>query len=348
MKTIKGLILLSTLLTINLIAKAQSTGHEEHDSSSQMSILDTLSGSKSDKEIVQVIVNADTIVRVDSSGKTFIDTTVINIGKIQIILRTTEDGNNEIVVESNAGEDNHVISIGSNSGDSINIYQYKGEHNDSDIPVQCDRKTLKNFKSRSMLLDLGINTLLFNNTLQMPVDYKGLNMNPGKSINVKLHLFRQRVNLINHHLNLMYGLSLDMHNYRFSDPYNLKPRMDSVSLKVLDNSVRKSKLSDVWIELPVLLNFESNPWDSDRSFRINVGAYAGYLLGAHTKVKMADKTKIKERDDFNMQKFRYGLTGQIGYGWFNVFADYALTDFFNPGEGPILTPFTVGITLIGF
>ncbi len=347
MKTIKGLILLSTMLTIHLISKAQNIEIETSGNEVKISNPDTIPESNLEKDAIQVIVKTDTIIKVDSSGKMQIDTTVINIGKVQIILRTSEEGNSEI--EINEDGDTQIISIPGEDPDNASDYDFDCKHDGSSYNDEnCKHHGLKNFKSRIGLLDLGVNTLLYNSTFQMPTEYKGLDMNPGKSINVKLHLFRQRVNLIAHHLNLMYGLTLDMHNYRFADAYNLESRMDSVTLKVLDNSIRKSKLSDAWIELPVMLNIETNPWDTDKSFRINAGAYAGYLLGAHSKVKLADKIKIKEKDDFNMQKFRYGLIGQIGYGWFNVFADYSLTSFFNPEEGPVVTPITFGISVVGF
>ncbi len=340
MKTIKVLILVSLLLTMSLILHGQTRytlhtiqGEDDQYRIEMIAVVkDTLPENEDTTVNVVVSINADTL-EVDTA-LIKIDTTEIQVGNIKIIIRTSENGGKAEVINIEGLEDS-ILQEGQDkiSGALSNVKE---------------KRKLKNLKTRTMMLDLGVNGYLYNNSLQLPAGYKSMDLNPGKSINVKLHLFRQRLNLVNHNLNLMYGLTLDMHNYRFMDNYTLAPRMDTVTPLLLDGGIRKTKLADTWLELPVLLNIETNPWNTDRSFRINAGAYAGYLLEAHTKVRKTDKSKIKEKDDFNMQKFRYGVIGQVGYGWFNVFADYSLTDLFNPGEGPVLTPFTVGLVIIGF
>ena len=97
-----------------------------------------------------------------------------------------------------------------------------------------------------------------------------------------------------------------------------------------------------------MLNFESKPRKLKHSFHLSAGAFGGVLIASHTKVKTETEKKIKARDDFNLNKIRYGVSGQIGYGWFNIYANYALNGMFTDGEGPALTPFSVGISIIGF
>ena len=60
-----------------------------------------------------------------------------------------------------------------------------------------------------------------------------------------------------------------------------------------------------------------------------------------------DTKKEKDKQDFNVNPFRVSLTARMGYGWFNVFATYSLTQLFEDGRGPELYPFTIGITLLG-
>jgi hypothetical protein len=61
--------------------------------------------------------------------------------------------------------------------------------------------------------------------------------------------------------------------------------------------------------------------------------------------------KFKNKQDFNLNPFRYGATLRIGAGNFGVFGYYSLTPIFRDKEGPNqaeLTNFTVGLTLAGF
>jgi hypothetical protein len=39
---------------------------------------------------------------------------------------------------------------------------------------------------------------------------------------------------------------------------------------------------------------------------------------------------------------------RAGYRWINVFATYEITPLFKDEKGPVLTPFTVGFTLLQF
>jgi hypothetical protein len=39
---------------------------------------------------------------------------------------------------------------------------------------------------------------------------------------------------------------------------------------------------------------------------------------------------------------------RVGYGKFNVYAEYGLSEMFRNGRGPELYPFSAGVTLIPF
>ncbi len=278
------------------------------------------------------------------------DSTVIHVGEIKVVMREDESGKLSVKIKGKAGE--HEILT---DKDNIRI----NEHGNIEIEEECGDKTivaeirkedeLPILKTRSMLLDIGISGYLNEvGSPNPPTSMPELKLNYGKSINVQLHLFRSRLSLIRHHLNMFYGLSLDFNNYRFADDYTLTPDVAYVTPVATEDPARKSKLSNTYLKLPVMLNFESNPHELKRSFHFSAGAYGSVLLTAHTKVKTETLKKIKVRDDFNLSQLAYGLTGQIGYGWFNIYANYALNTMFNKGEGPSVNPFSIGISLIGF
>jgi len=112
----------------------------------------------------------------------------------------------------------------------------------------------------------------------------------------------------------------------------------------------KTKLAANYFDIPVELRFKSS--NNDRTaFRIAIGAKVGVLFNAHSKIKFIEDgfvRKIKSRDDFGLNQFRYGIIGRIGFSYFNLFGYYSLSSLFKSGKGPELTPFMFGITLSNF
>lgn len=87
---------------------------------------------------------------------------------------------------------------------------------------------------------------------------------------------------------------------------------------------------------------------SRKGFRFGVGGYAGLRIGSHTKFKYkenGDKEKDKERDNFFLENFRYGLRAQVGWKGIELFGMYDLNNVFSAGRGPELNAITFGITL---
>ncbi len=289
-------------------------------------------------------VSPDTVKNEGSTVEKKIDTTVIDIPGFKIVIRESDDDDVEVRVE--------------NKKDGGVVYEERVEGDEDDDSFDFDfdsedfmgkkEKELKNVKTRFVLLELGLNGYINDGTLSTPTGYQNLELQYSKSINVNLHLFRQRVNLIRHHVNLMYGLGFEFNDYRFANDVTLVEEQPELTFDPLDEPLKKSKLAATYLNLPLMVNFETNPADKKQSFRLSAGGFAGVLLGARTKYKTEANRKVKVRDDYNLNNFRYGLTGGIGYGWFNLYANYALSDMFAENQGPVVQPFNVGLVIIGF
>ncbi|MEZ4888615.1 MAG: outer membrane beta-barrel protein [Chitinophagales bacterium] len=247
------------------------------------------------------------------------DSTRLKIGGLKIIIKDKDDG----------GE--------------MEIYSDKSD-GDYDNKKDCNGKV----RTRYFMLDLGFNTYLSDGSFNLPSELNDLDLDYGKSLNVNLHLFRQRIGLIGNNLNFMYGLELAWNNYHFENDITLIH--DADALMIVDNNIdfKKNKLATTYLQMPVLFNIETNPRQPEKSFRISGGAYGGLLLGARTKQKSSENGKVKIKDDFNINKFRYGVIGQVGIGPVNFYVDYALNSLFKDGEGPDLRPLSIGFTLIPF
>jgi hypothetical protein len=199
------------------------------------------------------------------------------------------------------------------------------------------------------MLDLGINVLTRQGDFQIGDAGAPFNeLRYGRSMNLDMHIFRQRASLVKNVFNLEYGLTFSWYNYAFQDDVVLTPRADEFAFGISDDPLRKSKLSATYLTLPLMLNIETNPDKRSQSFRLSAGMTGGIRIASRTKIKTEEKSKTKQRDNFNLNDFRYGPMVRIGYGWFNLYAQYALSDFFASGEGPQLNAFTAGISLRAF
>ena len=118
-----------------------------------------------------------------------------------------------------------------------------------------------------------------------------------------------------------------------------------------DWSVKKSKLTSLYLTVPLLLEFQIPVKYKTRRVHMSAGVVGGLRLGSHTKIKYksnGNKHKDKDHDDFNLNTLRYSAQVRVGYRSLNFFATYGLNGLFEKNDGPELDPFTVGITLITF
>jgi hypothetical protein len=83
------------------------------------------------------------------------------------------------------------------------------------------------------------------------------------------------------------------------------------------------------------------------------------LFDSFTKIKYTQDgvtKKLKDKQNYNLNPFRYGVTLRVGAGNFTVYSYYSLSTLFKEGKGPNdgngaysdITNFTVGISLAAF
>ena len=120
--------------------------------------------------------------------------------------------------------------------------------------------------------------------------------------------------------------------------------------------LKKNKLALNYLEVPIELRMRTRPNKKGNSFKVALGFKGGWMFDAHTKVKYEvnkvseDGTitkKVKEKNIENIFKFRYGPTFRIGYSSINLIAYYGLSGVFEDGQGPDVTPFSIGISFNG-
>ena len=189
--------------------------------------------------------------------------------------------------------------------------------------------------------------------MEVPKGYDYLDLNFSKSYTIALNLLEQNFNLIGQKLGITTGLGFQWYRYRFEDNAVLLSNQSYVNGFIDTSSARsyeKSRLSYSMLNIPLILEFQTNPNHGSRSFHINGGVIFGLKLGSHTKTVYDDgaETKTKVYDDFNLNPIRLDATVGIGYGFINLFGSYSLTTLFKDKKGPEMYPATIGIQLINW
>lgn len=149
--------------------------------------------------------------------------------------------------------------------------------------------------------------------------YKLIN---GKSSNVNIWLFMQKLNLISHVVNLKYGLGLEMYNFRYDTRLSFRKEPQPF---VFNDSISfsKNKLYVEYLTVPFMLNFNTTP-DSRRGLSFSAGVSAGYLLGSRNKQISSERGKQKYKADFDFEPWRLAAVGEIGLGPVRLYGTYSL------------------------
>ncbi len=215
------------------------------------------------------------------------------------------------------------------------------------ITEEIDERYVDPFETEWWLFDMGYNMYLNKDyKYDVPAEYAQLEEQQfWGSFDVNLHMFRSRVNVAQGYLNFNYGLSLEWHHFRYDDDFRILP--DTNTLVIVDEETinfDKNKFNTMHLALPVLIGFETKPWDTENSFRMQFGYSPGFLLRGKTKYKYDGEKEI-EKDDFNLAPFRHEVNYVIGYGDFNLYASYDLNSMFENDKGPELHPFSVGLVI---
>lgn len=204
------------------------------------------------------------------------------------------------------------------------------------------------FKSHWGGIGLGLNGFLnANNEIGPLAADNYLDLNQGKSWGVSLNLIEINIPVFKEYAGFATGLGFEFNNYRFAKNYVLTN--DSASLYAYYDSsttYSKNKLTVPWLTMPFIFEFKVPV--NDKNINLGIGVLGAIRMGGHTKLVYDYKgndIKDKSRGDFHMNWYRYGLTGQLGYGNVGVFVNYSLSSLFKDNEGPELYPWTAGIHL---
>ncbi|SJZ59402.1 outer membrane beta-barrel protein [Sediminibacterium ginsengisoli] len=258
----------------------------------------------------------------------------------------------------------NFIIIKKNKDNNTDKKKDKGEDNsvwkdwDRDFSVRIQRKPYKrtNISTNWFIFDLGFANFRDNTdyaaaqaggyfkvlrTVDGPVDKNSFRLNTGKSSNVNIWLFMQKLNVIKHVVNLKYGLGLEMYNFRYDS--RLSYRRDPVPYVYNDSiSFSKNKLYVGYLTVPLMVNINASP-NKRNGFSISGGISAGYLLSSRNKQISAERGKQKNNGNFDLEPWRLATVAEVGLGPVRLYGSYSLNRLHKESTHLEQYPYTVGI-----
>jgi len=252
---------------------------------------------------------------------------------------------------------NDTIRIG-----GMVIIRKPGETRDREVRIRNRKRDYKPSKVSTNwgILDLGFSNFT-DNTNYISADAQAyapgsnaswFNLRNGKSRNVNIWFFMQRLSIIKRAVNLKYGFGVELNNYHYKQNIRYDanpPAVVNAPIVSLDGTMgrnyTKNKLVANYLTVPMMLNFNFTPNRSD-PFGFSVGASAGWLYGSHNKTKTSDEGKEKARDDFDLRPFKISYIAELNLGEIKFYGSLATRSMYERGLD--MTPYTVGIRISSF
>jgi hypothetical protein len=228
----------------------------------------------------------------------------------------------------------------------------KDNDDDDDESTSVEIKKRKDSKKSNvstnwLILDLGFSNVNDQTNYAAPATQAffpsgtkdQLDLRNGRSINVNVWFFMQRVNLIKHVVNLKYGLGVEMNNYSHekSVRYNTEP---TTNITIDNFKYTKNKLAADYLTVPVMLDFNFAP-KRKKGYGFSAGVSAGYMYAARQKMKSEQNGKEKVRSDFNLEPWKLSAIGELNLGAVRLYGSYALNNLHKNGLEQ--TPYNFGI-----
>ncbi|MCM0042359.1 MAG: PorT family protein [Algoriphagus sp.] len=147
------------------------------------------------------------------------------------------------------------------------------------------------------------------------------------------------------------GIGISTNKFVFADDENLFRSStlgaESSVLKKVTSvygstiQLKTNNLAVNYLEVPVDVQYNFNKKDYSKSFRLSLGARVGVRYQSHTKIAYDSQTpgavKIKQSENYGLEKIRYGLNLKAGSPGFYVWTTYYLSPMWKTDRGPFKT-----------
>lgn len=224
------------------------------------------------------------------------------------------------------------------------------------------KKNLSNVSTNWGVVDLGFanydnktnyastGSYLYNRAGAAPLGKDDFKLRTGKSVNVNIWFFIQRLNLVKHYVNLKYGLGLELNNYRYKSNISYQEQNkftnppSSTPIIFRDSiSFTKNKLAADYLTVPFMLNLSTNPGYQNKGLSISAGVSAGYLYSQRNKQVSDERGKRKNEGDYDLERFKFSYIAELGLGPVRLYGSYSPKSMYVNGLD--MRPYTLGLRL---
>ena len=274
------------------------------------------------------------------NSKLKVETEVIDDG-VKIKVNTNE------FVKVYENEDTTSITFGNKE---LQIVEDGNKSSVQILDKNKDKVKPPKFKGHWAGIELGLNNYLDNNfSVSRTPENEFMDLHTGKSWNFNINFAQYSFGIISDRFGLLTGLGLEYNNYAFNGDNTItEDHINDVIVNVDLPTVDKSKLKAIYLTMPVLMEVQIGGDKRSKRMHFSAGVIGGLKLGSKTKLIYYEdgvKNKEKNKDDYYLSPFRYGITARFGYQFINVYANYYASTLFQKDHGPQLYPFAVGFAI---
>ncbi len=291
------------------------------------------------------------------------DTTAVKVLKKNVV--TVVDDNDKVHVK--LGEDRGIEVITDDWGDTTHVrigrrtFKVIDGNNGTYVKVVKESNWQRwsgKFNPHWAGLEVGVNAItnsdysLYEQSVQNEYgDF--MDLNPGKSLTWNLNFAEFAFTNEKKNFGVVTGLGLSFNDYAFDNSSLTIVKDNQSDLIIPDwiadsdgdgNTVKKSKLHVNYLTAPLMIEIKTPLRMGSSRLYLAGGVIGSLYLGSHTKYKYEDGDKEKSKTGYNINPFKYELTGRIGFGDFCVFTNYSMTSLFKDGNGPEVHPLLIGIS----
>lgn len=181
--------------------------------------------------------------------------------------------------------------------------------------------------------DIGFSKYHTGSNFNVPAGYEFLENNAGKTSNVGFDFLQMGIRF-NANFKIALAAGLDWNHIRLEQNVTIKKENPVLAADVNTIEFDKNRFSSRYLRVPLYFEYRTPQNDKGKRATIVFGPEVGFLLNGKVKQKSSEDGKVKIKDDFNFEPFRYGANARIGYGGAGLFFKYYMNDVFAKNQGP--------------
>jgi hypothetical protein len=181
--------------------------------------------------------------------------------------------------------------------------------------------------------DIGLSRYLDHGSFTLSPENDFLEFESVKTHNIGFELLQMGYRF-NSNFKIYLAAGIDWTHIRLKKNITFQKDQSVLTYQTEDIDFKKNRLSSQYLRIPLSFQFRTNDDEHGKKFYFVAGPEIGILLSGKQKQISDERGKVKVKDDFNFEPFRYGGFVRFGYANFGLYTKYYLSDVFAKNQGP--------------